>query len=173
MKPTKQRQSATETVLQCPQWTLRSLSHGLIKRLIRKAAKIEESGNKASTQPPQPLPPRPFSHAKKSPPNRSSSIGFATIDPKRTPKGIATTRTTGNRHAETRLLNPGGQSCHKNAPTRSTSGTVKILEIKNIALFSISGAMISPAINPNTTLGRLAIISITGLIRDFEGADIN
>ena len=38
--------------------------------------------------------------------------------------------------------------------------------ISVIAAGSISGASTRPATNPSTTLGRLAIISISGLIRE-------
>ena len=162
-----------KTVVQWLHFLLRCRIHGLIKRLIITADTIAERGNKARTQPPQPLAPRPLNHAKKSPSKRSDSVGFAINHPKRTPRGKATPSTIGNLQFDTLPRNPGGQNCHKKAPVRSVTGMVKRLVIKIITPLSISGARMRPAIKPSTTLGRLAIISMTGFIRDFHAGVIN
>ena len=71
----------------------------------------------------------------------------------------------GNRQAASRIRAPVASSCQRCAPRRSVSGTMKNPAITGASPRSTSGAITSPAMNPRTTLGRLAIISITGLIR--------
>ena len=71
----------------------------------------------------------------------------------------------GSRQAAKRILTPAEKSCHRWAPRRSVNGTTKNPAITGASPRSTSGAITNPAMNPRTTLGRLAIISITGLIR--------
>ena len=79
----------------------------------------------------------------------------------------------GNRQAANRLLQPAGSNCQQNAPVSSVSGTQNSPASIVINDRSMIGAKMRPATKPSTTLGRLAIISIVGLMRAFHRGCMN
>ena len=172
---TPPRKAASDATAErrCDQPALTCRSQGFNPRPTRAVAAMPARGRLAITQPPKLLPPWPSSQPPMSPPNRNRSAAGATARETITPAGNAPNATAASRQPACRARQPDGSNCQRWAASSSTTGTTKKPVTSGISARSISGANTSPAMKPSTTLGRLAIISMVGLMRDFHRGCMN
>ena len=171
--PIRNDASAATADCRCDHPAVARRNQGFTTRPTRANAAIAASGRLATTQPPNPLPPRPSSQPATSPPKSHRSTKGAAIRESQMPAGSAPHATATSRQPGCRVRQPEGISCQRWAASRIAAGITKNPVINGIRPRSITGENTSPAMNPSTTLGRLAIISIVGLIRDFHRGCMN